>query len=123
MTEIVQPHILQTMKKIIANIGPQGPKTEALPRFIALLRQHFPDISARYQVKSLGLFGSFVRGQQKRGSDLDILVEFNEPPSLFQFLALERELRDLLGLKVDLVMKEALKPNIGAQILREVVAV
>ena len=111
------------MKKFISHSGATGPENEALTRFIALLRQHFPDISARYQVKSLGLFGSFVRQQQKTGSDLDILVEFYEAPSLFKFLALERDLRDLLGLKVDLVMKQALKPGIGKHILAEAIPV
>jgi hypothetical protein len=111
------------MRKIISDSGKTGFENDALTRFISLLRQHFPDISARYQIKSLGLFGSFVSGQPKKGSDLDILVEFHESPSLFKFLALERELSDLVGLKVDLVMKEALKPRIGERIIREVVAV
>ncbi|MEM2169145.1 MAG: nucleotidyltransferase family protein, partial [Candidatus Bathyarchaeia archaeon] len=54
-------------------------------------------------------------------SDIDILVEFEEPPSLFEFMDLEDYLSKLLGLKVDLVTREALKPRIGERILREVV--
>jgi len=87
------------------------------------LRHHLPEISRRFQVKSLSLFGSYVKGRQGKRSDLDILVEFIEPPSLFEFLALERYLSDLLGVKVDLVMKEALKPAIGKHVLAEAVAV
>jgi len=54
------------------------------------LRQNLPDLTLRFQVKSLLLFGSYVQGRQRRGSDLDILVEFSEAPSFFEFLALER---------------------------------
>jgi predicted nucleotidyltransferase len=98
-------------------------KVEVVPDIIATLRQHLPEIAPRFQVKSLLLFGSFVQGRQRKRSDLDILVEFNEPPSFFEFLALERYLSDLVGIKVDLVMKEALKPAIGKHILAEAVPV
>jgi predicted nucleotidyltransferase len=64
-----------------------------------------------------------VRSEQKKGSDLDILVEFDEAPSFIQFLQLEHYLSDLLGVSVDLVMKDALKPAIGKRILSEVVPV
>ncbi|MCS6937353.1 MAG: nucleotidyltransferase family protein [Candidatus Bipolaricaulota bacterium] len=77
----------------------------------------------KYRVKSLGIFGSYVRGDQRKKSDLDILVEFLEPPSLFTLIELENYLSDLLGMKVDLVMKSALKPRIGQHVLREVVMV
>jgi predicted nucleotidyltransferase len=71
----------------------------------------------------LGVFGSYVRGDQRSDSDLDLLVEFQEPPSLFQFIRLENELSDALGIDVDLVMKSALKPAIGRHILEEVQAI
>jgi len=87
------------------------------------LRQHLPDLARRYHVQSLGIFGSYVRREQRRGSDLDILVSFSEPPSLLAFVALENELTDRLGVKVDLVMKDALKPGIGEHILKEVMPV
>ena len=90
-----------------------------LAGIIANLRQNLPEISRRFQVKSLLLFGSYVRGRPGKRSDLDILVEFHDPPSMFEFLALERRLSELLGIKVDLVMKEALKPAIGKQVLAE----
>jgi hypothetical protein len=78
-------------------------------------------LKEKYVVRSMGLFGSFIRGEQKRRSDADILVEFEEPPSLFRFMTMEEELTKLIGIKVDLVMKTALKPNIGRVILSEVV--
>jgi predicted nucleotidyltransferase len=79
----------------------------------------------RFKVKRIGIFGSYVRGEAKKGSDLDLLVEF-EPLaslSLLDFIALENYLSDELAVKVDLVERTALKPRIGEHILREVVNV
>lgn len=80
-------------------------------------------LTERYSVETLEVFGSYVRSEQKKDSDLDILVTFKEVPSLLTFLAIENYLTDLLGVKVDLVMKDSLKPKIGGQILREAVPV
>lgn len=88
-----------------------------------LLRQHLPSLAENYHVKSLGVFGSYVRRQQSPESDLDLLVAFDEQPGLLKFIELENYLSDLLGIKVDLVMRDALKPTIGKQILSEVVQV
>lgn len=87
------------------------------------LRAHMPELAQRYKVKSLGVFGSYVRGEQRKRSDLDVLVEFHEPPSLLKFIEMENYLSDQLGVKIDLVMKDSLKPAIGRNILREVVSV
>jgi predicted nucleotidyltransferase len=62
---------------------------------------------------------SSVRGEQRKRSDLDVLVEFDRVPSLFEFIRLERYLSELLKIKVDLVMKSALKPAISRHILEE----
>lgn len=88
-----------------------------------MLRQHLPNLAEEYHVRSLGVFGSYVRRQQSPGSDLDLLVVFDEPPGLLKFIELENYLTDLLGIRVDLVMKDSLKPMIGKQILSEVVQV
>jgi len=86
------------------------------------LRRRLPELRSEYGVLSLGLFGSRVRGDALDHSDLDVLVEFGDRPlSLLQFLALEHRLTDLLGVKVDLVEKDGLKPAIGRRILQEVV--
>lgn len=77
-------------------------------------------LRAKFGVKAIGLFGSYVTGEQKRGSDIDILVEFHESPDFFGFLELERFLHGLLKTKVDLVSKKALKPHIGRCILEQV---
>lgn len=96
---------------------------QTIAQYQALLRRHLPELAARHHVASLGLFGSRVRGQQRPNSDLDVLVSFDRAPSLFQFIALEQELSDLLGVKVDLVMRDSLKPHVGRQVLAEVVPV
>ena len=79
-----------------------------------------PFLEKEFKIKKIGVFGSYLKNEQKRSSDIDILVEFFEEPSLFKFLALEEFLNNLLKKKVDLVMKNALKPFIGKRILKEV---
>lgn len=88
-----------------------------------ILREHLPELRARYGVRSLALFGSYVRGEQDVESDLDVLVDYEAPPDLFQFVELEDTLSQLLGVKVDLVMKSALRPRIGKRILAESIPV
>ena len=83
------------------------------------LQAHLPELREHYGVNSLWIFGSYVRGEQRKSSDLDVLVEFDRVPSLFEFVRLERHLSELLKMKVDLVMKSALKPAIGRHILEE----
>jgi predicted nucleotidyltransferase len=92
-------------------------KTENL---LSKLEENLPHLRQDYGVKSLGLFGSYLRGEQKSDSDVDILVDFDEPIGLLKFMDLELHLTELLGMKVDLVMKTALKPGIGKHILSEV---
>jgi predicted nucleotidyltransferase len=85
------------------------------------IRDNMAYLRDSYKVKSIGLFGSYVRDEQNSRSDVDLLVEFEEPISLLEFVALEGWLNNLIGKKVDLVMKSALKPKIGEHILKEVV--
>jgi hypothetical protein len=86
-----------------------------------VLKANFGLMQEKYGLKTIGLFGSFVRGEQKKNSDLDILVEFERPIGIFKFLELEEYLSDLLGVKVDLVSRKALKPRIGKRILEEAI--
>ncbi|HKK46871.1 MAG TPA: nucleotidyltransferase family protein [Balneolaceae bacterium] len=87
------------------------------------LKTELPRLQSTYKVESLGIFGSYVRGKQDGESDIDILVTFSEPPSLFEFIRLKNHLSDLLNAEVDLVMRKALKPHIGKQVLSEVVTI
>ncbi|MBU0652171.1 MAG: nucleotidyltransferase family protein [Proteobacteria bacterium] len=87
---------------------------------IKIIRNKKPEMESRYGVQRLGLFGSYVRGRQKKKSDIDILVTFNRDIDLFDFLDLRKYLESQLQAKVDLVMETALKPAIGKRILSEV---
>lgn len=97
--------------------------THSLEKILEVLRQHVPMLAERYAVDTLEVFGSYVRSEQDEDSDLDILISFEEDPSLLTFIAIENYLSDLLGIRVDLVMKDSLKPKIGQQILREAIPV
>ncbi len=89
------------------------------------LSEHKQELRLQYKVKEIGIFGSYVRGEQKKRSDVDLLVEFEESSNLtlLDFIRLENYLSDILGVKVDLVEKNTLKPRIGKHILGEVVNV
>ncbi|MBI5550589.1 MAG: nucleotidyltransferase family protein [Desulfobacterales bacterium] len=85
-----------------------------------LIKSSKPELAERYGVRQVGLFGSYVRGQEKVSSDIDILVSFQRDVDLFEFIELREYLETKLQAKVDLVMLSALKPAIGRRILDEV---
>jgi predicted nucleotidyltransferase len=80
-------------------------------------------LRTRYPIREMGVFGSWVRGEQTDGSDLDVRVDLDDGITLIAFVGLQLALADALGMRVDLVMKEGLKPRIGERILSEVVRV
>jgi len=98
----------------------KGPELEEIT---TILRQHLPELREQYKLKSLGLFGSYVHAEQRQRSDLDVLVDFEEAPTLLELSALQRQLSDLVGVKVDLVLRRTLKPAIGEIILSEAIYV
>ncbi|MDO9264223.1 MAG: nucleotidyltransferase family protein [Desulfosalsimonadaceae bacterium] len=81
------------------------------------------DLKRRYRLKQIGVFGSFARNEQKDSSDIDILVQYDEVPDLFKFIDLELELEDILKHKVDLVRREAVRPELKDIIEKEVIFV
>jgi uncharacterized protein len=95
----------------------------SLNLIIQNLRENLPNLSREYSIRHVWLFGSFVRGEQHKHSDLDVLVEFEDVPTLPRFISLERRLREITGIKVDLVSIRALRGEIGERILQEKVAV
>ena len=86
-----------------------------------ILSKSKPIVQEKYQVKELGIFGSYVRGEQNESSDVDILIAFEKAPSLLKFIELENYLSETIGIPVDLVIKQVLKPRIGENILAEVI--
>lgn len=92
-------------------------------RIRAVIHKHSAFLKDTYHVKRIGIFGSVARGDNRETSDIDVLVEFSEPIGMFAFIALEEYLSQLVGKKVDLVTKNALKSAIKDDILQEVVYV
>ena len=85
------------------------------------LKEELPHIRKEFHVNSVGLFGSYARGEQKKGSDVDILVEFEKPVGFFKFIELEDYLSKKIGAKVELVTPDALKPLMKPSIMGETV--
>jgi predicted nucleotidyltransferase len=75
----------------------------------------------RLGIRSLALFGSVARGEDRPGSDIDLLVEFSRPTSLFELFDIRRRLEEILGRRVDLVPRDGLKPRIRDAVLREAI--
>jgi predicted nucleotidyltransferase len=96
------------------------PSTEDIPARLAQLK---PQLEREYPISELGIFGSYARGEQRSDSDLDVLVAFDQPVTLFELVRLENELTDELGVEVDLVTKDSLKPRIEARVTDDLVYV
>jgi uncharacterized protein len=96
---------------------------DTLSKFQTILAAELPRLRREFHVATLGLFGSFVKGTQHSDSDLDVLVTFDQPPSLLRLIELENQLSDRLGLKVDLVMRDSLKPWIRPEVLSDLMPV
>ena len=87
-----------------------------------IIRQEKPFLTRRYQVSSIGIFGSVSRDEEKNDSDVDILVDFaKDTPSLFGLIGLKHYLEDKIGREVDLVHKPMIKKTLREQILSETI--
>lgn len=88
-----------------------------------ILAEHREKLKEKYKVIEIGIFGSYVKGQQKETSDVDVLVEFEKPVSLLHIVSLENHLSDVLGIKVDVVPKKNIREELKDSIIREVIPV
>jgi len=88
---------------------------------LQLLREHKAELRRKFGVKTLAIFGSVARGEDKPESDVDVLVEFDEPATFDRYMGLKFFLEDLLGRRVDLVTRRALKPRLRPYVEREVI--
>ena len=86
------------------------------------LHEELPQLRQKFSVKSLAVFGSVAR-RDPQPNDLDLIVEFYEMPGLFEFIALENHLSDKLGVKVDLLTLDSLKPRVSKNVVKEMVFV
>ena len=98
------------------------PQPESMSDPIAKLKSRSEELKRDYGISRIGIFGSRNRGEARQGSDLDVLVELEKPYKLdlLGFIGLELELSDELGVKVDLVNAEDLRPGIAERVLAEV---
>lgn len=86
-----------------------------------IINERRQELKEKYKITEIGIFGSYVRGEQKKKSDVDILVVFGEPISLLDLVGAENYISDLIRTKVDLVPKEDVRPELKERILNEVV--
>ena len=92
--------------------------------YVRILREHMPELERDYGVTTLALFGSYIRGEHRAGSDLDMLVDFNRPIGMFGFIDLSDRLSELVGTSVDLItVRSASSHRSGRRLLQEAVPV
>jgi predicted nucleotidyltransferase len=89
----------------------------------SILRTHAVELRERYGITSLAVFGSVARGEAKEKSDVDILAVFNRPIGLLALCSAENYLIGLLGIEVDLIPREDVRPELRDQIYSEAVAI
>ncbi|NJD52444.1 MAG: nucleotidyltransferase family protein [Candidatus Methanoperedens sp.] len=97
--------------------------TQTLEEIIEVIKKRKNVLKEKYNVKEIGIFGSYVRGEQTEKSDVDILVDFYELPDVFNLLKLERSLRGILKCKVDVIRKQAIRKELRDQILSEAIRI
>ncbi len=90
---------------------------------LAKLETLKPELKRLYKVQEIGLFGSWVRGEQHAKSDIDVLVDFEEEADLFDWIGLALYLEDVFGCPVDVVPRKALRQELQPTVLKQVVKV
>ena len=95
-----------------------GEDMKTLKEIKEIINQHKRELEEKYKVKSIAIFGSYVRGEQNEESDIDFIVEFKEPVG-FTFIHLADFLEEILGNKVDLLTPDSIKPNRRKYIMKE----
>ncbi|MBS3101705.1 nucleotidyltransferase family protein [Candidatus Woesearchaeota archaeon] len=98
-------------------------KIKKLKQIQSILASSKVELRKKYKVKELGIFGSYARGQQKKTSDVDILVRFNPNATLFDFVGLGNYLEEKLKIKVDVVSENGIRPELRSNIVKGVLKV
>lgn len=87
-----------------------------------IIKEYMDVLRDKYAVKEIGLFGSYLKEEQKPTSDIDVLVDFDDGADLISLVGLAMFLEEKLGIKVDVVSKRALRKELKEQVLKEVVS-
>ncbi|MEK9149737.1 MAG: nucleotidyltransferase family protein [Candidatus Desantisbacteria bacterium] len=90
---------------------------------LKMLKSELPCLKEKYGIEKIGIFGSYSREEQDIKSDIDLLVQLERPIGLFKFIAVEEHLKERLGIKVEMVTEDAIKPLIKLDVMKEVVYV
>ncbi len=88
-----------------------------------IINSHRTELEERFKVKSIGIFGSYVRGEATPESDIDILVEFTGPVSLLHIVSIENYISDILGIKADVVPVKNVRKELKGYILKEAISI
>jgi len=104
-------------------MGNAGTKAGSLPEILTALKELKEEVSRKYKAELMGIFGSYARGEEKPGSDLDVLVEFHEGANLIDLVGLSLYLEEKLHCPVDVVPQSALRKELKSDILKETVSV
>lgn len=83
------------------------------------IKKRKPELKKRFNVRRIGIFGSYARGDYNKNSDLDVIVEFDRPLGIFGLMDLEDYLKGMIGKNIDIVTKKTLKPSIRERVLKE----
>lgn len=94
-----------------------------LNEILLIIRALMPTLKQEFNVRTLEIFGSYIKKDQKQNSDLDLMVTFSKTPTLIKFIELENFLSDRIGIKVDLVMKDSIRPRLRSSILNDAIPV
>lgn len=95
---------------------------KTLHEIIKILNEHKEELRKKYKITEIRIFGSYVRGEQREESDIDLIVDFEEIPTLIELMKIQEELEKLLGVKIDLLTEESISPFIKPYI-KEVVTI
>jgi predicted nucleotidyltransferase len=96
---------------------------KSLEEIQLILQEHQELLQKRFRVSKMQIFGSYARGQQTINSDVDILIGYDHPPTLWMLGELRDYLSEMLGLQVDIVTEKGLKPRIRERVLAEAVKI
>ena len=95
----------------------------SLQEMKAKLTEYKPILRDKYHISDLGIFGSYVRGEQTQESDLDVLIDYDKPPDLFTLVEIEQNLSEMLDIKVDLITRKGIKPQLLFQVLEVILLI
>ena len=100
----------------------EATRPETTEELRARLTAALPALRAEHPIRSIGVFGSWARGEQTPESDVDLLIEFDAPVGFFEFFDIQEKLEKMLGVRVDLVTPRGLRPQLVERVMRDLLS-